>query len=86
MPRARIGVKMSMHLDDETVFKIKKIAKYHKISVSEAMRIMIETGIDSYDVFSIIGLPQLAELTKRVRSACTSGVRERVEAKTHLIK
>lgn len=51
----RIGKPLPLRVPDEMVETIDKIAKRHGLSRSEVMRILIETGLDTYQAFAKTG-------------------------------
>jgi metal-responsive CopG/Arc/MetJ family transcriptional regulator len=56
------------------VNKLDEIAKRFKISRSEALRRIVETGLDSYSVYEGLGVVKLAEITGRMKSAVEKDV------------
>jgi hypothetical protein len=62
-------VLMEKHVD-----KLDEIAARFKISRSEALRRIVETGLDSYGFYESFGIVKLAEVSKRIRAAIEKDV------------
>jgi len=62
-----VGKKKQVHFYKEQIDRLAKISKRHGITESEAIRKMMDLGLDVYEEYSYIGLPQLADFVKRVK-------------------
>ena len=51
------------------VEELESIARRFKISRNEAMRLIVETGLDAYQVYEGLGVVKLAEVLKRIQRA-----------------
>jgi hypothetical protein len=54
---------------DKHVAKLNEIGARFKIRRSEALRLVVETGLETYSFYESFGIVKMAEVTKRVRSA-----------------
>jgi len=61
------GKRKMIIFPQEQLERLEKIKERHGITESEAVRKMVGLGLDIYEDYSYIGLPQLAEFTKRVK-------------------
>lgn len=61
-------------LMEKQVDKLDEIAARFKISRSEALRRIVETGLDSYAVYEGLGVVKLAEVAKRIKTAIDKDV------------
>ena len=50
------------------------IARRFKISRNEALRLIVETGLDAYRVYEGLGMVKLAEVLKRIQRAVEKDV------------
>lgn len=78
MPPKIEGRQVAVFLTDEQLVRLEKIAKRHKISRAEATRRMLDLGLDVYETYSSVGIPQLAEMVKRARRAMRNDVQPRI--------
>lgn len=61
------GFKTSFVMTNEHIEKLDKIARKHKTTRSEALRMMLDLGIDVYSDLETIGVPQLAQKVKEMK-------------------
>jgi hypothetical protein len=61
-------------LMDSQVAKLDEIGGRFNISRSEALRRIVETGLDSYCFYEGLGVVKLAEVSKRIRKAIEKDV------------
>lgn len=69
------GIDITITLEREMSAELMAIAERFKLTRSEVARRMIETGLDSYNLYSKIGVIKLAEIVKRSREANESQVK-----------
>ena len=65
-------------LMENQVVKLDEIALRFKISRSEALRRIVETGLDAYSVYESLGVVKLAEITGRIKSAVENDVQPKL--------
>lgn len=63
----KIGRKVTVTLPEEILAEIEKIAERFDLSKAEASRFLIETGLDTYKSFQLLGVVKLAEVAKKVK-------------------
>ena len=56
------------------ISKLDEIGERFKISRSEALRRIVETGLDAYTVYEGLGVVKMAEIAKRVSKAIQNDV------------
>lgn len=61
------GPRIPIIFTQEQIERLDRIASRHKLTRSEAMRRILDLGIDVYEDFEAFGIPQLAEATKQIR-------------------
>ena len=59
---------------DSQIAKLDEIGGRFKISRSEALRRIVETGLDAYSVYEGLGVVKMAEIAKRVSKAIEKDV------------
>jgi len=74
MQRIPGATRTSMVLMDDQIQKLDEIGGRFNISRSEALRRIVETGLDAYSVYEGLGIVKLAEVSKRVRGAIEKDV------------
>ena len=72
MQKIQEGRKTSVVLLEHQIEKLDKIAERFEITRSQAMRLILETGLDSYEFYSHLGVTKLAEILKKAREAHVS--------------
>ena len=65
--RPHIGRQITIRLTDEQIEKAEKLAKRHGRTRADVFRMMIDFGFFTYDQYSDVGVPQLAELFVKLR-------------------
>lgn len=68
------GPQITIKLEQNQIDRIDRVAKRHGIKRNQAMRLLLETGLDAYEAYSMVGVPQLAELVKKTRKACERAI------------
>lgn len=63
------GFKTAFVLEVQQVEKLDEIATRFKIKRSEALRRIIEIGLDVYEIYEGVGVVSLVELVKKMKSA-----------------
>jgi hypothetical protein len=61
-------------LMDKHIEKLDEIGARFKIRRSEALRLIVETGLESYSVYEGLGIVKLAEISKRIKRAIEKDV------------
>lgn len=61
------GFKTSFVMTNDHIDKLDRIAARHKTTRSEALRMMLDLGIDVYSDLEMIGAPQLAEKVREMK-------------------
>jgi hypothetical protein len=56
-------------LMDKQIEKLDEIGARFNIRRSEALRLIVETGLESYSVYEGLGMVKLAEISKRIKRA-----------------
>jgi metal-responsive CopG/Arc/MetJ family transcriptional regulator len=69
MQRIPNSTKTAVILMDNQIAKLDDIASRFAISRSEALRRIVETGLESYAVYERLGVVKLAEVSNRIRKA-----------------
>lgn len=64
------GRMISIVLTNEQLDRLDKIAKKQGLKRADVTRRIIDTGLDAYDTFALVGIPQMAGLVRRTRKAC----------------
>jgi rRNA-processing protein FCF1 len=65
----KIGDQFNVTITEETIAEIKRIAKKHNIKQAEAARNLMEMGLETYQLCEKAGVPQFAEIFKRLKTA-----------------
>lgn len=68
------GKQIAVYLEHKQIQRLDVIAEKHGLKRAQALRLILDTGLDAYDTFAVIGIPQLAELVKRTKKACEKQV------------
>ncbi|MFA4871439.1 MAG: hypothetical protein WC623_24785 [Pedobacter sp.] len=63
----KIGDKIQVIVPDEMKNEVNRIAKRHELSQSAAARKLMELGLEFYQEFEKIGVPQTVEMIKKVK-------------------
>lgn len=66
--------KTVIQLMNSQILKLDEIGNRFNISRSEALRRIVDTGLDAYSVYEKLGVVKLAEVAKRVRVAVEKDV------------
>ena len=74
MQRIPGSTKTAIILMDSQIAKLDEIGERFKISRSEALRRIVETGLDAYSVYEGLGVVKMAEIAKRVSKAIEKDV------------
>lgn len=61
------GEKKQIKFTSEQLRRLEKVQERHNITQAEAVRKLLDTGLDVYEEFSYIGLPQMSEMVKRLK-------------------
>lgn len=64
----KIGRKITVTVPDEILLEIENIAERLDLSKAEVSRLLIETGLDTYNFFQLFGIVRLAEVAKKVKT------------------
>ena len=67
-------VNIHVVLMDRQISKIDEIANRFSLSRSEALRRIVDTGLDAYSVYEGLGVVKFAEITGRIRKAIEKDV------------
>ena len=63
------GPRITITITQEQEDQLQKIMKRHKLKRNQAVRKMMDLGLETYSTYEMIGVPQLAEITKRAKKA-----------------
>lgn len=74
----KIGVKLNVTVPDEMKAEVERIAKRHNIKEAEAARKLLEIGLEAYQVYEKIGVPQLSEIVKKAKTAFRDQIQMRL--------
>lgn len=69
MQRIPGSTKTGVTLMTHQIKKLDEIGARFKISRSEALRLIVESGLDSYAIYEKLGVVKLAEVSKRIKRA-----------------
>lgn len=61
------GERTTLIMSGELVAKLEKIEKRHSLTRAEAIRRMLDLGIDVYEDFETLGIPQLTERISKIK-------------------
>lgn len=61
----KIGPKILFNVEPAVLVRLDRIADDNKFTRAEAARRMLETGIDIYEEYEKVGVPQFAQMVKR---------------------
>ena len=65
----RIGVRLNFTVTDETRAEIERIAKRHNVKEAVIARHLLDIGLEAYQVYEKVGVPQLAEMVNKAKKA-----------------
>lgn len=65
----RIGDQICFNIPDDMKEKVDLIIKRHKMTRAEAVRALLSLGVEVYEDFEKVGIPQFAEMMKRTKQA-----------------
>ena len=74
----KIGPRFQVNFAPETLKRIEEISEKHDMKRSEVIRIMVDLGLDVYEYYKILGVPQLADFYKRIKKAVKDGIQPRL--------
>jgi predicted DNA-binding ribbon-helix-helix protein len=63
------GLRLTIRIEQQQIDKLDAIAKRFQIPRNQALRMILDTGLDAYGVYEKVGVVKLAELTKKTRKA-----------------
>lgn len=61
------GKPVTVYMTNRQIEAIEKIAKRHEMRKSDVTRILLDIGIDTYEAYARIGVPQLAQIIKKAK-------------------
>ena len=64
----KIGSKITVTVPDEILLEIEEIAERFDLSKAEVSRLLIETGLDTYKSFQLLGVAKLTEVSIKVKT------------------
>lgn len=67
MPAKIDGRQIAVYLTDEQLRKMDRIAGRHGITRARVTRMLLDIGLDTYETYEMVGVPQLAEVVVRFR-------------------
>ena len=71
------GKRTVVILTSEQLSDLERIRRRHDTTLSEAIRITLDLGLDVYTDFEKAGIPQIAEATKKAKNAIRSYLQPR---------
>jgi len=69
MQRIPGSTKTAVQLMDNQIMKLEEISSRFNISRSEALRLIVQAGLDTYSTYEAIGVVKLTEYAKRLKKA-----------------
>jgi rRNA maturation endonuclease Nob1 len=63
----KIGRKITVTVPDEILEEIEKISKKFDLSKAEVSRILIETGLDTFNSYHVTGVIKIADIAKKIK-------------------
>jgi len=67
------GTRVTVILTKRQFDKMKEIAERHGVSRSNAHRMMVDIGLDSYEIYKGAGVVKLADLVKKAKETLMAG-------------
>ncbi len=67
------GTRVTVILTKRQFDKMKEISERHGVSRSEAHRMMVDIGLDSYEIYKGAGVLKLADLVKKAKETLKAG-------------
>lgn len=61
----RIGTKITVTVPEDLLEEITQIAERFEMSKAQVARLLMETGLDTYKTFRLIGVVKLAEVARK---------------------
>jgi len=72
------GKRTVVILTSEQLSVLERIQKRHDTTMSEAIRITLDLGLDVYSDFEKAGIPQIAEATRKAKNAVRNYLQPRI--------
>ena len=72
------GKRIHVILTEEQLGVIERMERRHKYTRSEAIRVALNIGLDTYTEYEKVGVVQMAEIAKKARKAIELSIQPRL--------